>query len=89
MVNAYNVNLGKSNHHLNHFFFQPQQSSIIRSPGVPRPGLQGQHIIVQRMNSIVGPQNTVPSTMNNFGLPIQIRTQSGVTIQKATVMTGL
>ena len=79
----------KSIHHLQIFFFQPQQSTIIRPSGVPRPGLQGQHIIVQKMNSIVGPQNTVPSTMNNFGLPIQIRTQSGVTIQKATVMTGL
>ena len=73
-----------------HFFcFQPQKGQLNGQPGIPRPRIQGQHIIVQRINSVAGAKNTVPSTMNSFGLPLQIGAPGGITLQKATVMTGM
>ena len=76
------------------FYLQPHQGAIMGSQGVPQPryqGSNGSNVMFQRMNTAVGVQNNIPSTnaMNSFGIPSQIRTPSGLSIQKATVMTGI
>ena len=79
----------------NIFCIQPHHDAIAGSPGVPRPGYRGPNgpnVMSQRMNTVASAQNTISSThanaINTFGMPSQIRTPSGLSIQKATVMTG-
>lgn len=93
---TYLGNIGNMYNNLNNIFFiQPHHDAITGSPGVLRQGYQGPNgpnVMFQRMNTAACVQNTIPSThanaMNTFGMPSQIRTPSGLSIQKATVMTG-
>ena len=67
------------------FYLQPHS-------GVISGGLQGAGCATAAPIRMGGPsvtRNPVPSTpINNFNIPPLIRTPSGLSIQKATVMTG-
>ena len=69
------------------FCFQPRQITAIG--GLPRPGYPTASPIIQRTRHPIGVRNPVSSSsMTNFNAQTLIRTPSGLSIQKATVMTG-
>lgn len=65
----------------------PRQSTVVG--GLPRPGYPIAAPMLQSAMPPIGVRNPVPSSsINNFNIPSLIRTPSGLSIQKATVVTG-
>ena len=66
----------------------PQSSN---GGGLPRPGYPASSLMIQRMNSPTGARAPVVTStaVNNINASPIVRTPSGLSIQKATVMTGV